>query len=189
MDTGKLRVAAYSAFVWMVVFDAFHVYWEFGGRFGFGDQSDPLPRGDTVGQRAFGVVVLVLFVLGTALPLATALEWGRRIPGWVLVTMAWVAAGLLTVRALLAFIDDAMRSLFGSATGMSGLTYQQLLGTADPSAYTLWSARAIDVYFLIGGVLYGATAWYARRRWRQERFAGAVAGGHEPARMSRRPSR
>jgi hypothetical protein len=54
--------------------------------------------------------------------------------------------------------------VFGSPTGLSGLTYEQVLGTATPSAYTLWSARTIDIYFLIDGILYGATAWYARRR-------------------------
>jgi hypothetical protein len=164
MAVRKLRVAAYSTFAWVVVFDAFHVYWELGGRFGFGDQTDPLPSGDTAVQRIFGGIVLALFVLGTALPLALVQRWGRRIPRWVLVTMAWVAAGLLTVRAVVAFIDDAMRTWFGSATGLSGLTYEQLLGTANPSAYTLWSARTIDVYFFVGGVLYATTAWLASRQ-------------------------
>jgi hypothetical protein len=164
MTVGGLRVAAYATFAWVVVFDAFHVYWELGGRFGFGDQADPLPSGDTAVKRIVGGVVLVLFVLGTALPLALVQRWGRRIPRWTLLTMAWVAAGLLTARAMAAFIDDAMRTLFGSATGLSGLTYEQLLGTANPSAYTLWSARAIDVYFFIGGVLYATTARFAKRQ-------------------------
>jgi hypothetical protein len=164
MTARRLRVAAYSTFAWILVFDALHVYWELGGRFGFGDQADPLPSADSAAQRIFSAVVLAMFVLGTALPLALVQRWGRWLPRWVLLTMAWVAAALLTVRAVAAFIDDAMRSLFGSATGLTGLTYEQLLGTADPSAYTLWSARAIDLYFLIGGILYGLTAWFARRR-------------------------
>jgi hypothetical protein len=161
----QLRVAAYATFGWIVVFDAFHVYWGLGGRLGFGDQTDPLPQGDSSGQQIFGVAVLALFVLGTALPLAMVQRWGRRIPRWVLLTMAWTAAGVLTLRALVAFVDDAMRTLFGSATGVSGLTYEQILGTADPSAYTLWSARAIDMYFFVGGILYAATAWFAGRSW------------------------
>jgi hypothetical protein len=164
MAVRQLRVAAYATFAWVVVFDAFHVYWELGGRFGFGDQTDPLPSGDTAVQQVFGGIVLVMVVLGTVLPLALVQRWGRRIPRWVLVTMTWVAAGLLTVRAVAAFIDDAMRTWFGSATGVSGLTYEQLLGTANPSAYTLWSARAIDVYFFVGGVLYATTAWFAKRQ-------------------------
>jgi hypothetical protein len=164
MAARQLQMAAYSTFAWVVVFDAFHVYWELGGRFGFGDQAEPLPSGDTAVQWIFGGIVLTLFVLGTILPLALVQRWGRRIPRWALVTMAWVAAGLLSVRAVAAFIDDAMRTWFGSATGVSGLTYEQLLGTANPSAYTLWSARAIDVYFFLGGVLYAATAWIANRQ-------------------------
>ncbi|HEU5109870.1 MAG TPA: DUF3995 domain-containing protein [Micromonosporaceae bacterium] len=163
MNVRQVRILAYSTFAWMVIFDAFHVYWELGGRFGFGDQSDPLPEGDTAAQRIFGAIILALFVLGTALPLALVQRWGRRIPRWILLTMAWVAAGLLTVRAVAAFVDDAMRTLFGSATGLTGMTYEQLLGTANPSAYTLWSARAIDLYFFLGGVLFAATAWVARR--------------------------
>lgn len=164
MRVRRLRGAAYSTFAWVVVFDAFHVYWELGGRFGFGDQADPLPSGNGAAQRVIGAVILVMFVVGTILPLAFVQRWGRRIPRWMLLTMAWIAAGLLTARALVAFLDDAMRTWFGSATGLSGLTYEQLLGTADPSAYTLWSARAIDAYFLIGGVLYGVTAWLAHRQ-------------------------
>jgi len=164
MATWRLRQVAVATFGWIVVFDALHVYWELGGRFGFGDQTDPLPSAETAGQRIFTIVVPTLFVIGTVLPLAFVQRWGRRIPRWILITMAWVAAGLLTVRAVAAFIDDAMRTVFGSPTGLTGLTYEQLVGTAAPSAYTLWSARAIDLYFLVGGVLYGATAWYARRR-------------------------
>lgn len=164
MGTRRLRRAAVATFGWIVVFDALHVYWELGGRFGFGDQADPLPSAGSVGQRVFAAVVLALFVVGTVLPLAFIQRWGRRIPRWILITMAWVAAGLLTVRAVAAFVDDAMRTVFGLPTGLTGLTYEQLLGTATPSAYTLWSARAIDLYFLLGGVAYGATAWYARRR-------------------------
>jgi hypothetical protein len=164
MATRRLRTAAYLTFAWVIVFDAFHVYWALGGRFGFGDQTDPLPSSDTTGGRIFGAAVLVLFILGTVLPLALGWEWSRWIPLWVLLTMAWVAAGLLVLRAVLAFIDDAMRTLFGSTTGVSGLTYEQLLGTATPSAYTLWSARAIDTYFLLGGLLYAATAWFASRQ-------------------------
>jgi hypothetical protein len=164
MTVRQLRVAAYSTFAWVVVFDAFHVYWELGGRFGFGDQRDPLPSGNTAAQRILAWMVLALFVVGTALPLALVQPWGRRFPRWALITMAWIAAGLLTVRAVAAFMDDAMRTMFGSATGLSGLTYEQLLGTANPSAYTLWSARAIDVYFFVGGVLYATTAWLAQRQ-------------------------
>jgi hypothetical protein len=163
MNVRQTRIAAYSTFAWVLIFDAFHVYWELGGRFGFGDQPDPLPHDDTTVQKILGVILLALFVLGTALPVALVQPWGRRIPRWILVTMAWVAAGLLTVRAVAAFVDDAMRMWFGSATGLSGMTYEQLVGTADPSAYTLWSARAIDLYFLVGGVLYATTAWFARR--------------------------
>jgi hypothetical protein len=162
--TRRLRVAAYATFAWIIIFDAFHVYWEFGGRLGFGDQPDPMPSGGGTLQRILGGAVLVLFVLGTILPLAIAQAWSRRIPRWVLAGMAWTAAGLLLLRAVAAFVDDAMRTLFGSATGMSGLTYEQLLGTANPSAYTLWSARSIDIYFFVGGVLYATTAWLLRRR-------------------------
>ncbi len=164
MATRRLRQAAAVTFGWIVVFDALHVYWELGGRFGFGDQTDPLPTAQTAAQWVFTVLVLVLFALGTVLPLAFVQAWGRRIPRWILLTMAWVAAVLLSLRALAAFADDAMRTVFGSSTGLTGLTYEQLLGTATPSAYTLWSARAIDFYFLLGGILYGATAWFARRR-------------------------
>jgi hypothetical protein len=181
MATHRLWRVAVVTFGWIVVFDLLHVYWELGGRFGFGDQTDPLPSAETGGQWAFTAVVLVLFAIGTVLPLAFLQRWGRRIPPWVLITMAWVAAVVLSLRAVAAFVDDAMRTVFGSATGLTGLTYEQLLGTATPSAYTLWSARGIDLYFLLGGLLYGATAWYARR----ERTGRASGDGDD----SRPPSK
>jgi hypothetical protein len=80
MAVPQLRLAAYSTFAWVVVFDALHAYWELGGPFGFGDQTDPLPSGDTAVQRILGAIVLAMFVLGTVLPLALVQQWGRRIP-------------------------------------------------------------------------------------------------------------
>jgi hypothetical protein len=56
-------------------------------------------------------------------------------------------------------IDDAVRALGISSCGITGLSYQDILGTAHPSTYTLISGAAIDAYFLIGGILYG---WAAR---------------------------
>lgn len=162
--TPRLRTVAYGTFAWVVVFDAFHVYWALGGRFGFGDQIDPLPSNPTAWAQVLGAVVLALFILGTTLPLAIARRWDRWIPRWTVLTMAWAAAALLIARAVTAFVDDAMRTFLGSTTGLSGLTYQQLLGTAHPSQYTLWSARTIDLYFFLGGLLYAAMAWLARAR-------------------------
>ncbi|WP_236031895.1 hypothetical protein [Ktedonospora formicarum] len=40
------------------------------------------------------------------------------------------------------------------------MTYAQITGDSQITAYTLWSGRAIDAYFLLGGILYGFAAWY-----------------------------
>ena len=88
MAARQLRRTAAATFGWIVVFDALHVYWQLGGRFGFGDQADPLPSAPTAGQRVVAAVVLALFVIGTALPVAFVQSWGRRIPRWILITMA-----------------------------------------------------------------------------------------------------
>ncbi|MGZ8845635.1 MAG: hypothetical protein ACXW3C_04145, partial [Pyrinomonadaceae bacterium] len=59
--------------------------------------------------------------------------WGRTIPHWILRAMAWIASAMLTLR------------------GVAGLVVD---GTSDP----VWWPT-----FLIGGILFGAVAWTARR--------------------------
>jgi hypothetical protein len=44
--------------------------------------------------------------------------------------------------------------------GLTGLTYEEALGVANPSAYTRWSSIGIDAVFTLGAALFG---WAALR--------------------------
>ena len=94
---------------------------------------------------------------GPVVPLALVRPWGRRLPRRLLVVLMWVGAIVLVARGGLGLLDGLMRVL-GVAGGLTGLSYEQTLGSAHPSAYTLWSSAMIDVVFLTGGALFTRAA-------------------------------
>jgi hypothetical protein len=152
-----------ATFAWVVLFAAFHVYWEFGGQFGFGDASVTTPKVDSLADWAFTIVIGVMFVVGAVVPLALYLPWGAEVPGWMLVTCSWIGGVLLALRGLSGLLDTLLRGTGLARNGLTGMTYQKTLGDAHPSAYTLWSTSSIDMYFFIGGILFCLVAVAHRR--------------------------
>jgi hypothetical protein len=55
-------------------------------------------------------------------------------------------------------LDDLLRASGLAANGITGLTYEQTTGSAHPSATTMWSGRAVDWSFTLGGVLFAVAA-------------------------------
>lgn len=161
----SLRKAGKRAFVWVVVFEVFHVYWAFGGKIGFGDAPDSsmVPGVHNLASLIFAIVTGGMFVVGTIVPPALYRDWGRRIPAWMLAWSCWIAAGLLLLRGVSAWIDTALRGTGLVRNGLTGLTYQQEMGLAHPNLYTLCSTSAIDTYFTAGGVLFLMAAIAHRR--------------------------
>ncbi|WP_338258503.1 DUF3995 domain-containing protein [Dictyobacter halimunensis] len=152
--------AGYAALGWVIVFLVFHVYWAFGGRFGLGDASAPLPAfPHSVGAWLFTIIVFGMFVLGIIVPLAIVQSWESVFPRWMFLTACWIGSIVLIVRAVASMIDDFSRLTGILPNGLTGMTYAQITGDSQVSAYTLWSGRGIDVYFLLGGILYGIVAW------------------------------
>jgi hypothetical protein len=150
--------AVWAALVWAVVFVALHGYWALGGRVGIGDQSDPFPlTTSNVAGWVLTVVVGLMFVAGLLVPLSLVQSWGLRLPRGPLRLLMWIGAVVLTARGALGLFDGLVRAL-GVDTGITGLSYEQTLGTARPSASTLWSSAAIDLLFLVGGLLFSDAA-------------------------------
>ena len=175
MDTfrslDRTRRAALVAFAWTAVFIVWHGYWALGGDFGFGDRESAYP--DTTSSVAgwtFTVVVAGMFAAGLAVPLAIARGAGPRRQ---LVWLLWAGAAVLVLRGAVGVADDVLRLTGLSETGLSGLTDEEVLGTADPSAYTVWSSVGLDAFFALGGSLF---AWAAHR-----------ASDARPVRAPRRP--
>jgi hypothetical protein len=178
------RRAALHAFAWTAVFIAWHGYWALGGDFGFGDQESGFP--DTTSSAAgwiFSITVVGMFVAGLAVPLALARGVGRH---RLLVGLMWAGAAVLGARGLAGLVDDALRFTGLVETGLSGLSDEQVLDTAHPSAYTIWSTVGIDAFFAAGALLFGRAALHARAtdgtaRARVSRWVGRVARLRFPA--------
>ncbi|MCZ4125423.1 DUF3995 domain-containing protein [Streptomyces sp. H39-S7] len=164
-----LRKLGYATFAWVVVFAAFHVYWGFGGQFGFGDASNTVPDVRTAADWAYTVVIGIMFVVGALIPFATFQPWGRKVPTWMILTCSWTGFALLAIRGFSGLLDSGLRESGLMKNGLTGLTYEQVLGDAHPTAYTLWSSSGVDLYFFIGGVLFGLTAIGHRRAVRNAR--------------------
>jgi uncharacterized protein DUF3995 len=155
--------AGYAAFAWTLVFIVFHVYWYLGGHLGIGDAPNALPgMPSSVGGWIVQIVELAMFVAGLVVPVALVRRWERIGPRWMLLSLTWLGSAVLAVRGGAGIVDDLLRMTHILPNGLTGLTYEQALGQAHPSAYTLWSLASIDVYFLIGGILFGVAAWTLR---------------------------
>jgi hypothetical protein len=155
--------AANWAFYWTVAFIALHGYWYLGGRVGLGDQSDPLPGApSSLGGWIFSVVVGGMFAAGLAVPSALARSWGRRLPRRLLVWSMWIGCAVLVARGGSGLLDDGLRFTGLVDGGLTGLTNEDVLGSAQPSTNTILSTVAIDSIFLVGGLLFGYAARLAR---------------------------
>jgi hypothetical protein len=100
-----------------------------------------------------------MFVIGIAVPTALLRDIEYGVVRRLFVALLWTGCLILLARGASGLIDDAVRALGICSTGITGLSYQDILGTAHPSTYTLISGASIDAYFFLGGILYG---WAAR---------------------------
>ncbi len=155
-DDRHTRHAALLAFAWTALFIVWHGYWALGGDFGFGDEQSGFPdTTSSVGGWLFMVAVVGMFAAGLAIPLAVVRGVGPR---RVVVVLLWAGAAVLAARGLTGFVDDGLRFSGLVETGLSGLSDEQVLGTADPSAYTIWSTIGLDGFFVAGGLLFARAA-------------------------------
>lgn len=155
------RVAAYTAFAWVMVFLAWHVVWAVTGL--------PSPKASDhhgaarVAMTVFDVVVLGMAAVGVVLPLALVQAWGRRVPRWMLAGGAWIGCALLSARGFSGVVDAIVRAAGVLPDGLTGMTKEQVFGTAHPSAWAVFASTATDVLFAVGGVVFGVAALAFRR--------------------------
>ena len=109
----------------------------------------------SVGDWLFTLTVFAMFAAGLALPGALVRPWGRRLPRRLLVWSMWIGCAVLTARGASGLLDDLLRFSGLVDGGLTGMTNEQVLDTAHPSASTIWSTVAIDTIFLAGGLLFG----------------------------------
>jgi hypothetical protein len=122
----------YAACVWSLCFAAPHTWWALGSPFGFpGGPANHRLWMTSWWRYLYDVLVILLSILGAVVAFALR-PTGRTRLRRVLRLMAWIAAGLLSVRGLAGLVVD---------------------GAADP----IWWPT-----FLAGGLLFGGVAWLSR---------------------------
>jgi hypothetical protein len=147
---------AYAALAWVIVFLAFHVYWNLGGSFGVG--GDGYTGGAKL--KVVGWIVEVLAVAAVPLGVWASLAIARGSPRGktrrAVVIIVWLAGTVLTVRGGAGLIDDLTRAVGLLPNGITGLSHRQTMGAAYyQSASAIWSANITDGYFLAGGIIFG----------------------------------
>jgi hypothetical protein len=148
---------AYATLVWVVVFLAFHVYWNLGGSFGVGGEGY---ADGGAKLKVVGWIVEVLAVaavpLGAWACLAIARGWPHGKVRRAATIIVWLGCTLLVVRGAAALIDDLTRAVGLLPNGITGLSHKQTMGAAYyRSTSAIWSANITDGYFLAGGILFG----------------------------------
>ncbi|HLZ23124.1 MAG TPA: DUF3995 domain-containing protein [Ktedonobacterales bacterium] len=148
--------AAYAACAWALVFAALTFYWAAGGTAGAATIGDTITK--PIQERDPGWIALLwaigaLKILGALLPLALVQAWGGRIPRRLLLTVAW-GAGILMI-------------LYGGANMLEFALMETGILNIPASLGELavrWHLLLWEPWWIVGGVLYVATAWSARRR-------------------------
>ena len=130
----QLRWVRYAACVWAAVFAAPHVWWALGVPAGFPGGPANHELMMTTWRYYYDLLVVALTVTAILVALAPIQRWGDRVPRRIVRTMAWVAASMLTLRGVAGLIVD---------------------GSSDPVWWPL---------FLVGGLLFGAIAWFGGGR-------------------------
>ncbi|WBB65217.1 hypothetical protein [Micromonospora sp. WMMD812] len=172
------RRSAYLAFAWVVVFVAWHVVWYLTG-LGIPAPSDR--NGPArVAVALFQVVVIVMATVGTVLPLAFAMSWGRRLPRWLVVVLGWIGFAVLAVRAMAGVVDTLLR-VAGRAIGLTGPDRQRGHGVENPGAWDWIASYTTDALFVAGAVAFGVAT---RRFQRVTRFSAHI--GVQPAGVKQR---
>ena len=158
------RRAGYTAFVWVLVFLAWHVVWYATG-LAF-PTSSHFHGTALVVYRVISILINLMIVAGVLLPLALVQQWGRRLPRWLLLSAAWIATGILTLRGASGLLDDLLRAA-GLPRGLTGLTTAQTAGTSHVTLWVKFSGVTTDVLFAAGAVVF-ALAAVAYGRLREE---------------------
>ncbi len=148
-DSIKGSSVGYVAALWALIFAALHLAWAMGWYVGLDHES----ARQAFQRRWFLVYDLVaagLCLVAFAVALALVQQWARRLPFSLLGILAWAGTGLLALRG---------------AAGVGQDVYLATVGRNLPDAAALW-----DVWFCLGAILFGISAW---QFWHAPRMRGS----------------
>lgn len=118
-----------------------------------------------VNNLAWMLACSILCAFGAVIALALIQPWGRIIPRWQLLLLAWLGGGILIMHELLGALMQGLavsgviswrqeHILIGAPVTQASETVQQVL-----SKNLLWGT-----WFLLGGILFCVLAWLARHQ-------------------------
>lgn len=139
----------YGACSWALSFAALSFYWALGGTVGTDTVSPAiaqLARAHVPWFTAVLWITAIVKVLSGFVALALVQSWGRIIPRWVLLILAWGAGTLLFLHGGLFF-----------AVGVLALSGVIRVGT--PATVLHWYTFLWGPWWLIGGLLFLGAAW------------------------------
>jgi hypothetical protein len=158
----RTRWASFAAAAWCVVFGVVHLYWALGGSAGFLEFSLPTTKQFVVtrdpGYIRMTWAVAILCALAAIAALAPMQRWTRRIPRWLVLTPLWIVCGLFLVRGIGNPIQTALIS--------AGIVDFSPLTGPDAQAWSEWLRLDLlffSPWFVLGGLAFGAAAWFAGR--------------------------
>ena len=132
---------AYAAGAWALAFAVPHFYWAAGGCVGV--PGDVCEAGLPTWFLVYDLVAGVLCVAGALVALALVRSWGRIV---VRRRLAWIGGAVLVLRGGVGIVQD-------------GLVLAGVVGSERG-----WEPTMLyDPWFLLGGVLFGAAAWFDGR--------------------------
>jgi len=141
--------AAYGACGWAFLFAALSFYWALGGMAGADTLSPAIAQ--LARERAPWMIALLwitglLKAFGGFVALALVQSWGRKVPRWLLLLLAWGAGTLLFLHGGLFFVVGALAT--------SGFIH-----VATPAVVLYWYTILWGPYWLLGGALFLIAAW------------------------------
>jgi uncharacterized protein DUF3995 len=141
--------AAYAACAWAFLFAALSFFWAAGGRTGL----HPLELGVASNNFIWIIINLgagIMKVLIGLLALALVQPWGRIVPRKLLRACVWVLGIGMFLYGALGLISDVLH-----VTGIIN----------DPASakWFFWYLVLWDPWWILGGMLYIAVAWFTRR--------------------------
>lgn len=145
-DSAKGSWFGYSAALWALIFAALHVAWALGWYVGLDHES----ARQAFQRRWFLVYDLVaagLCVVAFAVALALTQHWRPKPPHLLVGKLAWGGTALLALRGAAGVAQDVYLAAFGGNLR---------------AAAVLW-----DLWFCLGAILFGISAWQFRRAARE----------------------
>lgn len=143
-----LEAAGGLAFVWALAFGALSFVWAAGGMIGVGQLSPTLQEQSELRETGFVAVLWitgVVKVVGGLVPLALTFGLWPGISRRLFVASTWLGGVLLTLYGLADILSGAVRA------------------ATDNDDNAIWYAVLWGPIWLVGGVLYLATAWAYRQ--------------------------